>query len=437
MNLYGAATSITSGHERHHEVETQLHGCWLIIARSIWVTLVILTLAIFVIFLPPYFAQLQTPCTGPICALVQPTAATVRALRQIGLSVSAYATFTLVFTIVTASICFLVGGVIFWRKSDDWMALLAAFAEVSSGTLFVTYALLESHSSWQALAIFSNVFGHAVFFLFTSLFPNGRFVPRWSGWITVVWLIWSLLYYTVLHYLPFTYHTLALIIGLFFALLAQVYRYRYVASPAQRQQIKWVVLASSLAAVMVIVLDVPTLILPLTSQTGSFYRLFVSGPVDILAVLLVALSLGIAILRYRLWEIDVLINRALVYVTLTVMLALLYVGLVIGLQSLVHLVTGTISEQPFIIVASTLAIATLFQPLRRRVQTIIDRRFYRRKYDAARTLAAFSASLSTDVDIDQLSVHLIAVVEETMQPIHGSLWIRPPEHNRKLQGPSV
>jgi hypothetical protein len=106
-------------------------------------------------------------------------------------------------------------------------------------------------------------------------------------------------------------------------------------------------------------------------------------------------------------------------------MALVYFGLVISLESLVHLVTGTISEQPLILVASTLAIAALFQPLRRRIQTIIDRRFYRRKYDAAKTVAAFSTTLRTEMDLEQLQKALLAVVEETMQPSRVWLWLPP------------
>jgi hypothetical protein len=270
-----------------------------------------------------------------------------------------------------------------------------------------------------------------VVLLFASLFPTGKFVPRWSGWIAVGWIIWSVLFFTFLHHIPFAYNILALVIGLACALLAQIYRYRYVSSPAQRQQIKWVVLGGCSAAIMVIGSAVPDLILPLTSQAGSFYRLFVSGPADILAVLLIALSLGIAILRSRLWDIDIIINRTLVYGTLTASLALVYVGLVIGLQALLR---GIISQDSSIaIVISTLAIAALFQPLRRRIQRIIDRRFYRSKYDAAKTVAAFSATLRQEVDLEQLREHLLDVVQETMQPAHVSLWLRPPELARKHQ----
>jgi len=191
-------------------------------------------------------------------------------------------------------------------------------------------------------------------------------------------------------------------------------------------------LGGSIAAVLVIVLNVPNLILPLTSQTGLFYRLFVSGP-DVLAILLIALSFSFAILRYRLYDIDLLINRTLVYGTLTVILTVVYAGLIIGLAALLR---GVISQDNSVaIVISTIVIYALSQPLRKRIQGIIDRRFYRRKYDAARTLAAFSATLRTEVELSELREHLVVVVRETMQPTHVSLWLRTPEHTAKQRAP--
>jgi hypothetical protein len=149
----------------------------------------------------------------------------------------------------------------------------------------------------------------------------------------------------------------------------------------------------------------------------------------------VPLSIAFSILRYRLWDIDLLINRTLVYTTLTAILALIYFGCVVLLQHLVNGVTGQVGQSPLVIVASTLAIAALFQPLRRRIQRIIDRRFYRRKYDAARILADFSITLRSEVDLPELREQLIEVVQETMQPTHVSLWLRQSVHHGNHQVP--
>ena len=162
---------------------------------------------------------------------------------------------------------------------------------------------------------------------------------------------------------------------------------------------------------------------PSLTQSGSLYWLLYND-LSTYSLLLFPLSLFIAILRYRLWDIDNLINRTLVYGTLTFLLALVYFGLIFALQ---YLLRGIISQSnDVVIVISTLTIAALFQPLRTRIQKIIDLRFYRSKYDAAKTLEAFSSTLRNEVDLSTLSEQLLAVVQETMQPEHVSLWLRKP-----------
>jgi hypothetical protein len=152
-----------------------------------------------------------------------------------------------------------------------------------------------------------------------------------------------------------------------------------------------------------------------------------------LSLLLIPLSIGVAILRYRLWDIDVLINRTLVYGSLTVTLALVYFAGVATTEAIFHAITSQ-ERQPQVAVAvvvSTPVIAALFMPLRRRIQGFIDRRFYRRKYDARKTLEAFSAKLRDETDLDALSDDVISVVSETMQPAHVSLWLRPDRGPKK------
>jgi hypothetical protein len=146
-------------------------------------------------------------------------------------------------------------------------------------------------------------------------------------------------------------------------------------------------------------------------------------------VLGIPVSMGIAITRYRLYEIDLIINRTLVYGALTAILVLFYFGSVTALQSLFSLLTG--QGNTLAIVASTLAIAALFNPLRRRIQGVIDRRFYRRKYDARKTLEAFGSRLREQTDLEKLCEDLTEVVDETMQPSHISLWLRFPSSSKE------
>jgi hypothetical protein len=142
-----------------------------------------------------------------------------------------------------------------------------------------------------------------------------------------------------------------------------------------------------------------------------------------LAILLIPISIGIAVLRYHLFDIDIIINRTLVYVTLTVILAGFYEGIIVVLQHFFRVLTG--QESQVAAVASTLAIAAMFEPLRRRIQGLVDRSFYRRKYDAAKTLEALGAKLREETDLDALRDDVVGVARDTMQPAQVSLWLRP------------
>jgi hypothetical protein len=206
----------------------------------------------------------------------------------------------------------------------------------------------------------------------------------------------------------------------------QLYRYRRVYTPRQRQQTKWLVFGVVLGALEVGLAYLIGAVVPSLLAPDSPYQLLnvVFVGLEWMAIIL---ALGVAILQYHLWDIDTLINKALVYGLLTGLLGALYASLIIGLESLAGLFTEQTASSPLALVLATLVIAALFAPVRRRLQALIDRRFYRRKYDASRTLAAFSATLRDEVDLNDLREHLLAVVQETMQPASATLWLRQPE----------
>ncbi|MDP9479031.1 MAG: hypothetical protein M3R38_25695 [Actinomycetota bacterium] len=197
-------------------------------------------------------------------------------------------------------------------------------------------------------------------------------------------------------------------------------RYRRAEREEGRQQIKWVAYAVALLTGAITAVSIWP---PLDGTIAGLVLFMVGFSLSIPA------AIGIAILRHRLYDIDVLINRTLVYAVLTAALALLYSGGVVTLQLVLRPLTG--GESQLAIVASTLAIAALFSPLRRRIQGFIDRRFYRKKYDAAQTLESFSAKLREETDLDELNGDLLSVVKETMQPAHASLWLR--EFDREVR----
>ncbi len=193
------------------------------------------------------------------------------------------------------------------------------------------------------------------------------------------------------------------------------------ATGQERLQLKW--FTSSVALVVAIYMFQAAIFVHYGSPAAFPDWAMLYYALSIRSDVLIPIAAGIAILRYRLYDIDVIINRALVYVPLSAMLGLIYVGGVVGMQALFRATTG--QESTLAVVISTLAIAALFSPLRRRAQALVDRRFYRRKYDAAKTLASFNSRLREETNLDSLSGDVLAVVRETMQPEHASLWLRP------------
>ena len=204
--------------------------------------------------------------------------------------------------------------------------------------------------------------------------------------------------------------------------MAQLYRYARVSDAIQRQQTKWVVfgVAVAVAGLLTTIFTVGAAVDLPPEEVGP--KMLSMLLMDAFA-LFIPLSIGVAVLRARLFDIDVVINRTLVFGSLTATLVALYFGGIVLLQRVFVLLTG--EKSTLAVVASTVLIAALFNPLRRRIQCFIDRRFYRRKYDARKTLEALSAKLRDETDFDALNAELVGVINETMQPAHVSLWLHP------------
>ncbi|MGZ3626091.1 MAG: hypothetical protein ACXVDN_00280 [Ktedonobacteraceae bacterium] len=382
---------------------TRLQGPWLALLRLAWTVLSVLALLLFFVSLPVYFASQQKS-------------------YAVG-----YAVFLLALGIFVALVWFIVAVLIFWRKSDDWMALLVSFMLVLQGAGTTIYPFDVIPSFWQVPALVMNLLAFDLLFLVFCLFPSGRFVPRWIPWFGLLLLGWEVLGFLLI--VPRSYDLLFNLVAYIFLggfVVAQLYRYHSVSSRTERQQTKWIVFGVTVTYLIEFVYVLCTGLFPSFFSPGSLPGMIFS-PISNVVPILIPLSFGFAILHSRLWDIDIIINRTLVYGALTSTLALIYVSLVIGVQSLAHKLTGQVLDSPLVIVGSTLLIAALFQPLRHRIQNTIDRRFYRRKYDAVRSLEAFSADLRNEVDLNTLTERLRAVVQETMQPTHISLWLRKPE----------
>jgi hypothetical protein len=316
------------------------------------------------------------------------------------------------------------------------------------GAEYAIYALLAQPNSlpagealvWIASWLLPIIIGLQVFYL--MLFPTGRLPSkrwRWLAWLNGVFVLVGVTSAAIspgalmgvlgpirnplgIEGFPNIYYKAVLYVMstvLLFAVALSVFMRLRRAIGVERQQIKWFayaaaanVSASTLAYVVPRVVDTPL----------WFER--VGFALNIAFIPAVPFAIGIAILRYRLYDIDLIINRTLVYGLLTAVLVLVYFGGVTATQALFQTLTGHQKLPQLAIVISTLVIAALFNPLRRRIQSVIDRRFYRRKYDARKTLEGFSARLRDKTDLDALNEELVGVIRETMQPAHVSLWLR-------------
>ena len=408
--------------ERPRAETPTLRGPWLVSARAAWVVIAVLVVALFITSAPVHYRVMLTVCSeGQECESEQLNARAAHDLNELGLSLGFFAAYITAIMSGSALVTVAIAVLVFLKRSNDPVGLFVSLTLLLFAGLGTGGNPTVDNAVWVWLQEALSLSSFACLIILFLTFPDGKFIPRWTRIFLGVWFATTVLLFWVLPRVGASEEQLAEITGSYYMLafgiplFAQVYRYRRAANAVQRQQTKWVV--AGIAVFVVGVLSTYSFL----DEDGILFPL-VGAPVIFGSSALIPVSIAFSILRYRLWDIDALVNRALVYGLLTGFLALFYFGTVVVLQAAFRAATG--QETTLALVASTLAIAALFQPVRRRLQAFIDRRFYRRKYDAVRTLAAFGATARDEVDLERLSEALVGAVEETMQPAHVSLWLR-------------
>lgn len=422
---------------------TALRRPWVHLARAAWGVLAVLCLLLSLYGIVAALGNPLPSCVADAAACPTTTQITREdAALAVALGFPLFE-FGLVISVVTRWSLAVVGLIIFWRRSDDWVAML-----VSAALMTVLLEGLQiSNPALNAAASVLLAVGTALFLPIPFLFPNGRFEPRWIRWpaltITAAYAVVTAFFVNARDFAGPSLVLNSAWVGL--AIYSMPYRYFRVANPTEQQQIKWVLLGLAASFVTAVCY----------TSVAAFFPLWQPSPARVAAIIItmlvypagygfLAFAMLVAMLRYRLWDIGLVLRRTLVYSALTALLALTYFGLVIVLQGVVGALPAPAAagaaqrsgaRPEWVIVASTLAVAALFAPLRGRLQSFIDQRFFRRKYDAAKTLAGFAAVTRDETDLNALTGKLADVVHETMAPENVGVWLRSSSPGLPPNGP--
>lgn len=417
-----------------------VRGVSLHIIRTTWMVCALLVLILFVISLP-----------SRLPALVQlPQEERQIIVYQLGLPVEAFALYLLAMDVVTLLIFILTAAVLYWQKSDDWVVFavslaLLTFVAAINPSLDV---LSRREDFWRWIFTLVRVTGAGSALLVLYIFPNGKFVPRWSRGMFYVWAGWLALWLVFasqsstsqpsdivqgiarmlsLHSGELArlldsarLYTLLVVLLVWFGtgIAAQIHRYRCESGEAERQQTRWILFSLVFAFVGYFAYNLPQRIIPEVMRPGYLHLLYiiVGEPIYLITLLLVPLFLTISIMRHRLWDIDFLINRTIVYGVLTSVLGFLFFGSILVIQRASLAITGG-ENSPVLIAASTLVIAALFLPLKGRLQNAVDRLFYREKIDFRQAFTSFSSQVRTIIEMPEL---LHVLVQRTTHLYHAS-----------------
>lgn len=412
--------------------DTPLRGRYLLLIRAAWVVIAVLAVGLFVAGIPSEFALLHTPCLTPICPTGQLPPAGLRALQDLGLSPGSFAAYTVAVDILFATVYATVAALIFWCKSDDRMGLFVSLALLTFGTAtfgFTMGALAARHPAWETPVASLHFLGAASFGLFLYLFPDGRFVLRWVRWVALVWIAWQLAehFFPVWATDPNGWQTLiesAVWLGaLGTVIYSQTYRYRHTSSSAQRQQIKWVVYGISAAFAGFLGIDLALSAFasaPEPTSPGALLTYLIGYTfASYLLVLLIPISIGIAVLRHHLFDVDLVINRTLVYGTLTASVVGIYAVVVGGL--------GTLLQSRGNFLVSLLAaglVAVLFAPLRNRLQRGVNHLIYGERDEPYTLLSRLGQRLESTLAPNAVLPTVVSTVAEALKLPYAAIELK-------------
>lgn len=412
-----------------NETRTRLSGHWLMTARLLWLTLTLLSLALYLAGIPAFYQQLQLPCVGDSCsfygALISQE---LMKLQTIGFPAQQYATFLVVFLTAIMFLWSGIGFTIFWRRSDDWLALLAAYFLIAFNITYPgtpAYAFVMMHPHFTILSLVVNFFGQVSLIFFFALFPNGRLIPKWICFILLLGII-----QTVASIFPVTspfnenHWPVWLDTGVSLAsygavIVAQIYRYRVVSTPAQRQQTKWVVFGVSFVLVCFIVLTfLFQIVFPQFNQPNTLEYLMPNLAYPLI-FLVFPMSVGIAILRSRLWDIDLIINRTLVYGALTASVVVLYILVVGYLGALFHA-----GNNLLVSLIATGLVAVLFQPWHGWIQRGVNRLMYGQRDEPYTVVARLGRRLEGTLVPEALLPTIVETVAQALKLPYAAIALK-------------
>jgi signal transduction histidine kinase len=410
--------------EPNRETETRLHGFWLHAARLVCLTLCLLSVGIFFAGVQSYIAYHYTFCSGAAAACETVGNVVVPPSEGPGLSREAVGIYLVVRDILTSLVYWLIAAFLFWRRSNDRAALLAAVALGIFPIAFNLGYVSTLAWPWWIPGRIVSFLGSLCLQLFYYTFPDGRFVPRWMGLVFGLFAIYRLLN-TFFPSAPFNLVSRSLLLSdlIFFSLIGsyiavQIYRYRRSSNPIQRQQTKWVVYGISVGWSVYLVETALTPFFPILNQNGPLVTVIASA-VEVAFLLLIPISIGFAIVRARLWDIDVLINRTLVYGLLSVAVVGSYVLVVGGLGTLIGARANLVIE-----LLATGLVALLFQPLREWVQRGVNRLLYGQRDEPYAVITRLSQRLEGTLASEAMLSTIVETVAQALKLPYVAIFLK-------------